>query len=307
MTHGPLQNQPLPEHEHEDPNLHFLQLGSQFKDQIYRSLPDRVPGENDILHFVSDLGEDDKQPMYGNQLPKILVTGSTEYESSDSCYFQRQDAGKIKSAKVLVEQTYTALQSFNNQWLLKLAPSSELYARCSSLSSQWVFESGIRTLQKCYSGILPREFNEVFALMHLGFAFSHVLQLDHGLCGWDDLPIAKDLLLWRAALQTEDEDRMLVSICDRLWEPQTSYETSLRSDGLPEHVSYAAPFFIDSKMTVACSPTGLTYHETPENIPINCDPPESILKTLMTGTIIDWCSRYLERKITSILEGPCPD
>ena len=119
----------------------------------------------------------------------------------------------------LVKQVCEILHDLHSEWMGRLESTSELYTRCKPLSICRLLETGIRALEQCFSGNLPTSFEDLFALMHVAFAFSIVINRDRDSFYWDGF--YSDLHYWHHTLR-DSEISLFGKVWDRLWCPQSS-------------------------------------------------------------------------------------
>ena len=119
----------------------------------------------------------------------------------------------------LVKQVREILHNLHSEWMGRLESTPELYIRCKPLSTCRLLETGIRALEQCFSGTLPTSFGDLFALMHVAFAFSIVINRDRGSFYWDGF--YSDLHYWHHTVM-DSEISLFGKVWDRLWRPRSS-------------------------------------------------------------------------------------
>ena len=120
----------------------------------------------------------------------------------------------------LVEQVCRILHGLNREWMERLKSTPDLYKRCMPLSTCQLLETGVRALQQCFSGSLPSSFDDLFALMHVAFAFSIAINRDGDSYYWDCF--YSDLHYWHHTVRDSAEISLFGKVWDRLWCPQSS-------------------------------------------------------------------------------------
>ena len=119
----------------------------------------------------------------------------------------------------LVKQVREILHDLHSEWMGRLKSTPELYTRFKPLSTCRLLETGIRALEQCFSGNLPISFEDLFALMHVAFAFSIVINRDRDSFYWDGF--YSDLHYWHRTVR-DSEISLFGKVWDRLWCPQSS-------------------------------------------------------------------------------------
>ena len=132
-------------------------------------------------------------------------------------------------SKELIMRLCQGVLNLNKEWMQKLVPRPELYEYCSKLSTWELFNAGIRTLQKVYSGELPKSFTEIFGFMHVAFAFSQVFNEDCDSYYWDGF--CSDLYLWHHTLSNTEDLVLFAKVWDLLL-PRPAAQALIRTDKL---------------------------------------------------------------------------
>ena len=197
----------------------------------------------------------------------------------------------------LVRSLCEIVHALNKEWIRKLASTYDLYVHCSHLSTCSLFKIGIRTLQGCLRGTLPTTFKEVFALAHIGFAFSHVINKDGGSYYWDGF--SSDLFRWHRALINPADLVMFVKVWDRLWCPKASPQMMLpgrepSNVPLPRSASSPINFYQDAGTSANASMRGRDSESTNH---LSMDHPHvPLLSMLMEGMMAKGCVNFLNSK-----------
>lgn len=160
-------------------------------------------------------------PQYEYQRPRIALidpVGQTIRPVADDLYCLMLGDDSITTTS-LVEQVRDILHGLNREWMGKLESTPDLYARCIPLSTCPLLETGIRVLQQCFSGTLPRSFDDLFALIHVAFAFSLVINKNRDSYYWDGF--YSDLRYWHHTVR-DSEISLFGKVWDRLWCPLSS-------------------------------------------------------------------------------------
>jgi hypothetical protein len=124
-----------------------------------------------------------------------------------------------------VEELRDLVRIVNSEWMQRISSATELYTRCSALSAQRLFDNGARSLESLFCAKLPRNFEDVFALMHVAFAAAYVLHREHASYDWNDF--FQDALQFHLALSSKSDRDSFLEVMDRWWLPP----------GLPEKSS----------------------------------------------------------------------
>ena len=160
-------------------------------------------------------------PLYKYQRPSIALSdpvGQTIRPVADDLYCFMLGDDSITTTS-LVKQVRDILHDLNKEWMGRLESTPDLYARCMPLSTCPLLETGIRALQQCFSGTLPRSFDDLFALIHVAFAFSLVINKDRDSYYWDGF--YSDLRYWHHTVR-DSEISLFGKVWDRLWCPPSS-------------------------------------------------------------------------------------
>ena len=161
-------------------------------------------------------------PPYEYRRPRITLrdpVGQTIRPVADDLYCLMLGDDSITTTS-LVEQVRDILHGLNREWMEMLKSTHELYAHCMTLSTCRLLETGIRALQQCFSGSLPTSFEDIFALMHVAFAFSIVINKDGDSYYWDSF--FSDLSYWYDTVRDPEEIGLFGKVWDRLWCPRSS-------------------------------------------------------------------------------------
>ena len=170
-------------------------------------------------HDLSLIDTHHHLPLHECQRPSIPLSdpvGETIRPVADLyCLMLGDDSMTTTS---LVKQVREILHGLNKEWMGRLKSTPDLYERCMPLSTCPLLETGVRALQQCFSGTLPRSFEDLFALMHVAFAFSIVIYRDSD-SYWDGF--YSDLPYWRHTVR-DSEISLFGKVWNRLWCPPSS-------------------------------------------------------------------------------------
>ena len=164
-------------------------------------------------------------PLYEYQRPSIVLSdpvGRTIPPVADDLYCHMLGDDSMTTTS-LVQQVREILHGLNRKWMGRLESIPDLYTRCMPLSTCRLLETGIRALQLCFYGDLPSSFEDLFALMHVAFAFSIVMNRDGDSYYWDGF--SSDLHYWRHAVRVS-ETSLFTRVWYRLWCPRSSNNQS---------------------------------------------------------------------------------
>lgn len=191
----------------------------------------------------------------------------------------------------LIMRLCQGVLDLNKEWMQKLVPFHDLFEHCSKLSTWALFNVGIRTLQKVYSGELPKSFTEILGFMHIAFAFSRVINEDCDSYDWDGF--YSDIYLWHHCLSNTGDLVLFAKVWGRLWCPQPPVQAPFPTDQLL-YTSLTAPSYelfstsdIQRHTLAPESGDNLTYLSF---IGVTRD---TLRNTLMEGMIIKGCSNFL--------------
>ena len=199
-----------PEAAEPDPIAHPIYAANSVeRNKISQYFPHQdLPPLNTVHH----------SPPYEYQRPSIALSdpvGQTIRPVADDLYCLMLGDDSIITTS-LVKQVREILHGLNKEWMGRLKSTPELYARCMPLSTCPLLETGIRALQQCFSGNLPISFEDLFALMHVAFAFSIVINRDGDSYYWD--AFYSDLRYWHHTVR-DSEISLFGKVWDRLWCP----------------------------------------------------------------------------------------
>ena len=160
-------------------------------------------------------------PLYEYQRPSIVLSdpvGRTIPPAADDLYCLMLGDDSMTTTS-LVKQVREILHGLNREWMGRLKSTPDLYTSCMPLSTCRLLETGIRALQQCFLGSLPSSFEELFALMHVAFAFSIMINRDGDSYYWDGF--SSDLHYWHHTVR-DSEISLFGKVWDRLWCPRSS-------------------------------------------------------------------------------------
>ena len=179
------------------------------------------------------------------------------------------------STRTQVEELRDLVKVVNNEWMQRLTFDPDLHRRCATISSREMFDEGLQSVKQCLCDNVPRDFVEVFALMHVAFAAAYILHRDDGSYCWSTF--FQDALDWKLLLSRQDDQAAFLGVMDLWWRPEISFETPL--------ITHVGPPF--------------GYHETQQ------DPadgfPMRVTDMPMKGKIIRNCVEFLNGMSNPIL------
>ena len=126
--------------------------------------------------------------------------------------------------------------SVASAWKEILTSEPDLYFTYSQIDHSALFDMGVHSLEGYGQGILPTTFNDIFALMHLSYAMSCLLDFSDGLyCrdGW-----FKDASKWQFVLSEVPDQRLFGEILQRLYCAQNASATLSSTIGMYAHFEY---------------------------------------------------------------------
>lgn len=259
-----------------------------------------IPGNQNAQHIEVEY----HLPSYDCPRPSIVVndpTGLIASPVADDLHGLLLGDDSV-TPRDLVSSLCEIVHALNKEWIRKLASTYDLYVHCSKLSTCSLFKVGIRTLQGCLHGTLPTTFKEVFALAHIGFAFSHVINKDGGSYYWDGF--SSDLFRWHRALINPADLVMFVKVWDRLWCPKASPQMMLPGRDpsnvpLPRSASSPIDFYQDAGISANASMRGRDNESTND---LSMDHPHiPLLSTLMEGMMAKGCVNFLNSKSSLLM------
>ena len=132
------------------------------------------------------------------------------------------------STRTQVEELRDLVKVVNNEWMQRLTFAPDLHRRCATISPQEMFAEGLQSLKQCLCDNVPRDFVEIFALMHVAFAAAYILHRDDGSYCWSTF--FQDALNWKLSLSGQDEQAAFLGVMDLWWQPELSFETPLTTN-----------------------------------------------------------------------------
>ncbi|MCJ1261826.1 hypothetical protein MMC22_001694 [Lobaria immixta] len=205
--------------------------------------------------------------------------------------------------KAPVELLREHVNTLNRKWMNKLTLQFGLNVR---LFLSTPFETGIHNLQEYYRGILPRTFEDTFALMHIVYACSEIYHEQ-------DKPqfqplFFMDVLQWHHAIATQDDRLLFLEAAFLLWYvPGCSIaEAAMYSSDLLSQLHLSLPETRSEKEYSSpphdnATPGSVAQDLDPSILPslmgpIDLDEPDMLkLRDLLrNGQAINVCMRYLD-------------
>lgn len=136
--------------------------------------------------------------------------------------FSRMDRDSSEYILTATEDLFEDLRSkvkfLSQKWIRQLDLLQNADVR-SFLSKP--FKKGIQTLQDFYRGILPRTFENIFALMHVVYACAFIYHKTDETAFWHTLFLS--VIEWRFAIATREDVSLFLRAAFRLWaDPEPS-------------------------------------------------------------------------------------
>ena len=132
------------------------------------------------------------------------------------------------STRTQIEELRDLIKVVNHEWMQRLKLAPDLQRRCVAFSPPELFAEGIKSLEQCLCDNMPRDFVEVFALMHVAFAAAYILHKDDGSYCWNSF--FQDALDWKLSLSDQNDQAAFLGVMDLWWQPGLSSETSLMTN-----------------------------------------------------------------------------
>lgn len=206
--------------------------------------------------------------------------------------------------ELLREHVNTLNQKWMNKLTLEFGPNVEIF-----LSTP--FETGIHNLQGYYGGILPRTFEDTFALMHIVYACSEIYH-EQEKPQFQPL-FFMDVLQWHHAIATQDDRLLFLETAFLLWYvPGCSIaEAAMYSSDLLSQLHLSLPETRSEKEYSSPLHDNATSGSVAQDFdplilpslmgPIDLDEPDMLkLRDLLrNGQAINVCMRYLDGKLLS--------
>ena len=147
-----------------------------------------------------------------------------------------------------VQDLRNAFFAITVEWRQTLAPKPDLLARCSILSTQTLFETGIVTLCWCFKGVIANTFQEIFAAMVLACASAYMSHYE----GYAMNDFFHHMLPWHHALASEDERRLFLRVIDQLVCHQ-GFSTASSNEHRPSNAQALANLLKNGRIITDCS------------------------------------------------------
>ena len=157
------------------------------------------------------------------------------------------DSTSVSEAKY-VQDLRNAFSEITVEWRKTLAPEPDLLARCSVLSTQTLFETGIVTLFGCFKGVIANTFQEIFAAMVLACASAYMSHYE----GYAMNDFFHHMLPWHHALASEGERRLFLRVIDRLGYHQ-GFLTTSSNERKPSNTQALTTLLKNGRIITDCS------------------------------------------------------
>ena len=275
-----------------------LDIGEQVAQD--QTMQDKSQSVANSLENTENISFNPEPPSFDHQRPSILV------RDDQGCFIvpAADDAHSVipkddsTTPKDLVVQMSHYVAVMNATWMRRLGPGSVLYEQCSVYSPSFLIELGLGSLELCYrQQNLPIKFAELFSLLHIAFAFSHIVHKDSDSYHWDGF--SQDIYQWRLALQDSAEVDLFVEVWRKLWCPHLSSNLCSIPDGLARSALQQSSAIREYESDISGRARG-------HGMSVRADsrhPSDqiSLCRLLTGGLVIEGCSRYLDGKQCSIL------
>ena len=147
-------------------------------------------------------------PIYDD--PVAASTSSPEPQEIESTFTWKSTLAQIEELRDLVH-------IINIEWLIRLESATDFRVPYRDYYIPSLFETGIQVLQRCYRNILPTNFKEVFAMMHIACGVFYIRHGSNTCYGWGGL--FQDFLQWQYAMREEHDIHLLIAVTNQLWRP----------------------------------------------------------------------------------------
>ncbi len=198
-----------------------------------------------------------------------IINDDSSHESSGGLWYCHSG-----STRTQIEELRDLVKVVNNEWMQRLTLAPDLQRRCVALSPPELFAKGIKNLEQCLCDNMPRDFVEVFALMHVAFAAAYILHKDDGSYCWSSF--FQDALDWKLSLSDQNDQAAFLGVMDLWWQPGLSFEISLMTNIGP------AFGYIENQ------------HDLADGLPTR------VIDMLKSGKIIRNCAEFLNGKSNPI-------
>ena len=203
---------------------------------------------------------------------------------------------ELPTSQTLVKDVRDLINSLNVYWLDKLSSISGLQAIKARFHLNSPVDTGLQALQRCFRGILPTTFDEVFSLTELAFACAYIIYEDDDTYSWDGF--FRDVLEWRHAIIDEEDQHLFSSVAFSIWSPPEMPEVvrqgaahSRRPSLSSLSPSIESPF--DSR-NMACFSEANSSRFALQQLSARVRCETNLMNTLMNEKVIKVCSRFLD-------------
>lgn len=176
------------------------------------------------------------------------------------------------------------------------------------------FEEGIQSLQDFSGGILPRAFEDIFALMHIVYACACIHHQKDERDFWHTFSL--DVLLWHLAIAKQDERKLFLEVAFLLWcDPDMSMaEAKEHFDAFLSQPNWSLPESRDESGNPSSLYFNYYQQSTPQAFDSSLAPSSTsridfgapdlgrLHNKLKEGQAISLCMRYLDGKLLLSME-----
>ena len=147
-----------------------------------------------------------------------------------------------------VQDLRNAFFAITIEWRQTLALKPELLARCSVLSTQTLFETGVVTLYSYFKGVIANTFDKIFAAMVLACAFAYMSHYE----GYAMNDFFHHMLPWHHALASEGERHLFLRVIDQLACHQ-GFSTASAKEREPSNAQSLTSLLKNGRIITDCS------------------------------------------------------
>ncbi|KAL6720287.1 hypothetical protein ACLMJK_002208 [Lecanora helva] len=176
-------------------------------------------------------GSNDKKHLKDLAYQPLEVEGLTANVSGDSELDFEQD--KVSHEVSLtpdlpVQELLKFVSVVNKEWRNKLQPLPDLFSACSMMTVETLFERGLIALQRLFRAQLVDSFDDIFALVHVGWASAYSLHGEDATYSWDIF--FQDILTWRYAITKESHSLLFTKLMHNFYCSSRCSESSCACD-----------------------------------------------------------------------------
>lgn len=241
-------------------------------------------------------------PLYDVQNPSIIVSDAVDcitlpFTTDNDYSLSDRDSDLHEPAsltRLLCKRVYT----LNAEWHLKLSSDQEVWAKFVVLSAPPLLKDGLRTMRKCFDGILPSKVRDVFAMVHVTFAISSTVHAAGDSCYWN--AFCSDVLKWQQVISNPFDVALFTKIWTKIWHPRSHAQESKGKDHIALSGSSASSASLNTfsmPMMPEAGRFGIDICTDANSLPISRNT-RDIFDNLTSGLVIAGCLRFFDSRLS---------